>query len=115
MSDRINHAANSRRAIDTVRDWQDHEGETDATMLAEVGIAQAEATLALAEQQQIANLIALSRETFAAPDALDALETILELHSHEVYDSHRRMCSACGGTVPCATRRIIENKLGVQE
>ena len=60
-----------------------------------------------------AAFIAASR-TFV-PDALDALETILELHSHEVYDSHRRMCSACGGTVPCATRRIIENKLGVQE
>lgn len=60
-----------------------------------------------------AAFIAASR-TFV-PDALDALETILELHSHEVYDSNRRMCSACGGTVPCATRRIIENKLGVQE
>ena len=59
MSDRINHAANSRRAIDTVRDWQEREGETDATMLAEVGIAQAEATLALVEQARIANLIAL--------------------------------------------------------
>ena len=49
------------------------------------------------------------------PEALDALEEILELHSHEVYDSSRRMCPACGGTVPCRTRRIIENKLGVQE
>ena len=62
---------------------------------------------------EVRRLRAASR-TFV-PDALDALETILELHSHEVYDSHRRMCSACGGTVPCATRRIIENKLGVQE
>ena len=63
-------------------------------------------------EQDSAEFIAASR-TFV-PDALDALETILELHSHEVYDSTRWMCSACGGTVPCATRRIIENKLGVQ-
>ena len=55
-----------------------------------------------------AEFIAASR-TFV-PDALDALEEILELHSHEVYDSNRRMCSACGGTVPCMTRRIIEKE-----
>ena len=65
------------------------------------------------EQAGTGDFIAASR-TFVS-DALDALETILELHSHEVYDSTRWMCSACGGTVPCATRRIIENKLGERE
>ena len=65
MSERIDHAANSRRAIDTVHDWQGREGETDAAMLAEVGIAQAEATLALVEQQKVANLIALDTNRHA--------------------------------------------------
>ena len=65
MSDITDHAANSRRAIDSVRDWQEREGETDATMLAEVGVAQAEATLALVEQQRIANLIALDTNRHA--------------------------------------------------
>ena len=50
--------------------------ETDATTLAEVGIAQAEATLALVEQQKVANLIALLKETFASHQALEALSDI---------------------------------------
>ena len=76
MTERVDHAANSRRAIDTVHDWQGREGETDATMLAEVGIAQAEATLALVEQPKVANLTALLKETFASHQALEALSDI---------------------------------------
>ncbi|QXT62734.1 hypothetical protein [Tessaracoccus palaemonis] len=63
------HTAESRRAIDTVRDWQEREGETDATMLAEAGIAQAEATLALVEQARVANLIGLEARRLDAYDA----------------------------------------------
>lgn len=60
MSAYSEHVKNAQREIDGVHEWQEREGETDATLLASTGIAQAEATLALAEQQSIANLIALA-------------------------------------------------------
>ena len=52
MSERIDHAAEAREWIDAAAR---HPGATSTAIL-----AQAEATLALVEQQRIANLIALS-------------------------------------------------------
>ena len=96
MSDRINHAANSRRAIDTVRDWQEREGETDATMLAEVGIAQAEATLALVEQHRIASMIALLKDTFASHEALEALSDVATAQSGQLISLRPDIAAALG-------------------
>ena len=42
-----------------VHEWQEEEGSTDATNLASALIAQAEATLAVAEQLRVANILAL--------------------------------------------------------
>ena len=58
---RIDHAAEARTHIEWTHDWQEEEGSTDAACIATPLIAQAEATLALVEQQQIANLIALGQ------------------------------------------------------
>lgn len=59
MSDRIDHAAKARTLIQWVREWQEDEGDTSETHLADALMAQAHATLALVEQQQLANLIEL--------------------------------------------------------
>ncbi|MBO3663701.1 hypothetical protein [Microbacterium stercoris] len=56
--EKADHAAQARQHIDWVHEWQSEEGATEATHLATALVAQAEATLALAEQQRIANLIA---------------------------------------------------------
>ncbi|RLP68374.1 hypothetical protein D9V30_10315 [Mycetocola reblochoni] len=68
MTENITPQAEVDGLLEAVHDWQAHEGITDATMLASVGEAQAIATLALVEQQRIANLIALYQ---ADSDILD--------------------------------------------
>lgn len=77
VSGRIDHAAEASKHIDGVHEWQEHEGATDATLVASAILAQAEATLHLSEQQRIANLIALAesgRTTLqGARAALDTL------------------------------------------
>lgn len=60
MTDRIDHAAAARRHVEWAHEWQGDEGSTDATNIATVLLAQTHATLALVEQQRIANLIALA-------------------------------------------------------
>ena len=60
MSDRIDHAAEARKHIDWAHEQQEQEGDTGNVVRDDALIAQAEATLALVEQQRIANLIALS-------------------------------------------------------
>ena len=75
MTDRIDHAAEARKHIDWAHEEQSVEGSWEHSVRDFALIAQAEATLALVEQQQIANLIALSRETFAAHEACEALGT----------------------------------------
>ena len=60
MSKRIDHAAKASQCIAWAHEWQLEEGSTAATENAYALIAQAEATLALGEQQRIANLIALA-------------------------------------------------------
>lgn len=51
------HVKLAQESLDAVHDWQEQEGETDATLLATAIEAQAHATLALAEEQRTANLI----------------------------------------------------------
>jgi len=58
MSDRIDHAAEARRNVEGLHDYQSEAGMTEASMLTVAIEAQAHATLALVEQQRIANDIA---------------------------------------------------------
>lgn len=56
----MNHAQEAEKHIKWAHEWQEDEGATDATAIATPLLAQVHATLALAEQQRIANLIALA-------------------------------------------------------
>jgi len=58
MTDRIDPAAEARKHIGWTHDWQEREGDTGEAGLATAMIAQAEATLALVEQQRVTNLMA---------------------------------------------------------
>ena len=60
MSDRIDHAAEARQHIEWAHEQQGVDGEFEFSVRDNALIAQAEATLALVEQQRIANVIALS-------------------------------------------------------
>lgn len=73
MADRIDHAAESRKHIGWTHDWQEREGDTEEAGLATAVLAQAHATLALVEQQRLANRIALSSLTYEIEDAHDAI------------------------------------------
>lgn len=77
MADRIDHAAKARRNIDGLHDYQAEEGMTDESMLTVAIEAQTHATLALVEQQRIANLIAY----FAAMDAISMNTLVSEAKS----------------------------------
>lgn len=66
MSKRIDHAAKASQCIAWAHEWQLEVGSTDATENAHALIAQAHATLALVEQQRIANLIALANAHHAS-------------------------------------------------
>lgn len=74
MSERIDHGQEARKHIGWAHDWQGREGDTEATGIATALIAQAEATLhqadatlALVEQQRLANLIAIATQPIASP------------------------------------------------
>lgn len=58
MSKRIDHVSKALRSIEGLHDYQAEEGMTGESMLTVALEAQAHATLALVEQQRIANLIA---------------------------------------------------------
>lgn len=58
-NERIDHAAEARKHIDWAHTQQEQDGEFEFSVRDNALIAQAEATLALVEQQRIANLIAL--------------------------------------------------------
>jgi len=51
------HVSEAKFVLNIVHEWQEREGETDATMVASVIEAHTHATLALVEQQRTANLI----------------------------------------------------------
>ena len=73
MTDRIDHAERSRRRME--RTLSNYETGEDAGAIVVALAALNDATLALVEQQRIANLIALAKETFAAHEASEALGT----------------------------------------
>ena len=60
MTERIDHAGGAMTHIEYVHEWQGEAGDMEETQLANAFIAQAEATLALVEQQRIANLLAIA-------------------------------------------------------
>ena len=91
MSERIDHAARARIERDALNDVLADEGITDASIVATAILVQVHATLALAEQQRIANLIALwsINDTSFSTAAFDALGSVpttwngrAELHPH---------------------------------
>lgn len=90
----MNHAQQAEDHIDWVHQWQEIEGSTDATEIAGAILAQVHATLALAEQQRIANLIALLQYTGRIPEAA----------AHEIQDE----LFAAGGALADATREALE-------
>ena len=61
---KINHKTEALRNIGGLHDYQSEEGMTDASMLTVAIEAQVHATLALVEQQRIANLIALAQQSY---------------------------------------------------
>lgn len=75
----MNHAQEAKKHIEWTKEWQEREGSTDATGLATALLAQTHATLELAEQQRIANLIALLEhaEGDSYKPRLDAIEYAL--------------------------------------
>lgn len=68
-----NHAQEAEKHIEYVHEWQSYVGDTDETNLANALVAQVHATLALAEQQRISNLIALANSHHAS-EAYDDVE-----------------------------------------
>ena len=66
MSKRINHVAKACLYIEWATEWQRGVGSTAATETTHALIAQTHATLALVEQQRIANLIALANAHHAS-------------------------------------------------
>ena len=60
MTERIDHAAEARKLIAWGEEWMREQGSTDATNIATAMHAQTHATLALAEQARVANIISLS-------------------------------------------------------
>lgn len=70
---RIDHAARSRSRMEKTLSSYETGGDAGAIVVALAALN--DATLALVEQQRIANLITLSKETFAAHEACEALGT----------------------------------------
>jgi hypothetical protein len=64
-----NHVEAAGQLLSSVHDWQAEEGITDSTMLVSVQEAQVRATLELAKQQRIANLIAYASHRLDHTDA----------------------------------------------
>lgn len=58
MTDRIDHAAEARKHIDWAHEQQEREGDTGNVPRDDALLAQVHATLALVEQQRIANILA---------------------------------------------------------
>ena len=78
MSERIDHAAIAREQLRTAAPWLSSAGRSDLGQVANILAAQGHATLALVEQQRIANLIALAAGGHGGPtgfehEAMDAL------------------------------------------
>jgi len=80
---KIDHTAEAIRNIDGLHDYQSEEGMTDESMLTVAVEAQAHATLALVEQQRIANLLTVRERlvklgTTAAYLRLEKVDALVE-------------------------------------
>ena len=91
MSDRIDHAAEAVALLNLAAAAQ-HQGDPRHLIAA----AQVHATLALVEQQRIANLIALTKETFAAYEACEALGTFATAKCGEQIGLRPEIAAALG-------------------
>lgn len=78
-AERIDHAAEARKHIDWAHAQQGNDGEFDYSVRDNALIAQAEATLALVEQQRIANVLTYIHGHY---------ESVSELH--KVYEDIRK-------------------------
>lgn len=98
MSDRIDHAAVAREYIAWAHDVQENEGTTDRSVTDLALLAQAEATLALVEQQRIANLIALGYgHTSPSGDVVgDARRALVERRSADHHQLRPDVAGALG-------------------
>lgn len=80
MSARIDHAAEARKHIEWAHEQQSAEGDTGNVVRDDALLAQAEATLALVEQQRIANLIAWTTGAGYSPSPEVTAEIVAALH-----------------------------------
>ena len=77
---RIDHVAEARKHIDWAHEQQEREGDMGNVVRDDALLAQAEATLALVEQQRTANLIAWTVGSGYTPSPEVAAEIIAALH-----------------------------------
>jgi hypothetical protein len=74
----LDHIGKALRNVEGLHDYQSEEGISDESMLTVAIEAQVHATLALAEQQRIANLIAFQRSFPNSPKATEAIRAEIE-------------------------------------
>ena len=68
MSERIDHAAIARERLHTAAPWLSSAGRSDLGQVANILAAQGHATLALVEQQRIANIIDVALLQLTSPE-----------------------------------------------
>lgn len=79
------HVREAQKHIDEIHECQSLEGATDATLLASGFVAVAESNLAIAEQQRVANLIALGQYRIE-PDKMSHHRTVIYAPPESEYD-----------------------------
>ena len=89
MTDRIDHVAEAVALLNLAVTAQG-----DPRHL--IAAAQAHATLALVEQQRIANLIALLKDTFASHEALEVLSDVATAQSGQLISLRPDIAAALG-------------------
>ena len=86
MPERIDHYRKANKALDIAQIFAHTAGSTDIGQIMNVLVGQVEATLALVEQQRIANLIALANSKnpiLSEQVASDAATALIEHHPSE--------------------------------
>lgn len=102
MTERIDHAAEARMHIDWAHEHQEHEGITERTVTDTALLAQAEATLALVEQQRIQNLIAL-QTPYKLPNSAEVSTSVYDIEMND------------GLLTRCTLKPHIAAALGIEE
>lgn len=96
MAHRIDHATQSIRLAAGCDEIIEAEGATDATLIASMIDAHRRAVLALVEQQRLANLIALLKDTFASHEALEVLSDVATAQSGQLISLRPDIAAALG-------------------